>query len=158
MTSPIHLIPTCPRSFRGITNKKRELEDEVTIIPQNYLLCPPKSSTELPTTLFPLQFPKSSGNQEVLPQTKMAQYCCFLSPKFKFQQIISKFIFITEILYWIILKSPGNMQEMPHDDTCWQAHQLVNVPGNTFEQLWFGKVLINHGVQFLTKVCTLVWP
>eukprot|EP00069_Balaena_mysticetus_P014635 bmy_01572T0 len=42
--------------------------------------------------------------------------------------MISKFIFITKILCWIILESPGNMQEMPCDDVCRQAHQSVNVP------------------------------
>ena len=89
------------------------------------LFCPPKmSSREPPTRLFPLQFPNLQEAKNSSPKKGGRTW-------FPLFQMASKFIFTTKILCWTILKSPGNVQEVPYDAPCRQAHQSVDVPGDT---------------------------
>lgn len=114
ITHPPHST-LCPRSFRGITNK-RELEDEVTIISKT--LCSPHQKLQQNyLLLFSLSsFLSIQEAERFSPQRTMAH--CFFSPRFKFQQIISKFIFITRILYWVF----SNGQEI-----CRKYHTMIHI-------------------------------
>ena len=106
------------------------------------LLCPPKmSSREPPTRLFPLQFPNLQEANNSSPKKGGRT-------RFPLFQMASKFIYTTKIICWTVIKAPGNVQEVPYDNPCRQAHQVS-------EYSRFGKVLIDRGVQLLTSGCAL---